>query len=204
MANPKITEELIEKWFGGINVRGWVMTIQGHPVFAIGKGPFNDRLLSEDAYDKHDNSTTAEHLIDLAYKKNYFFIGKGSKSTRTTVNRMVALYSPIMNWSFKRYNDSWKVGEKIGRSVAFKQMWERCINQAQSINTETDTKKGVAVKYIHEMFDPIYQSTKNRFKLTNDECLQAFEEQGKYYVDRKKKNEYAMEISGLRTLEFGY
>jgi hypothetical protein len=176
MANPRITEELVTKWFGNVNVRGWVMTIQGHPIFAIGKGPFNSKLLSEDAYDKHDNSKTAKHLQDLAYSKKYFFIGKSSKLSRYTDNRLIELYTPVDTWPYRHYSDRYRTMEKIEDSEAFKNMWERCLSQVQSINIQTDMKKGVAINYIRGMLDPVYVDTKRKFKLTDDECLQAFED----------------------------
>jgi len=175
MANPKITEELVQSWFGDVNARGWVMTIQGHPVFVIGKGPPGVDLLYEEAFDKHDNSSTAKHLSQLEWSKKLCCVGKSSQLDRMTY-KFISMYSPTDNWQYRRYQDSYKVREKIEKSKAFKDMWKRCMCQIKSIKIKTDTKKGVAVKYIREMFDPIYSQTKTRFKLSDDECMQAFED----------------------------
>ena len=171
-----ITEEALHSWFDDLNVKGWVMTIQGHPVFAIHKGPPGIKLLSEDAYDKHNNSKTAKSLQDLAYKQKYVFIYKSSKLTRYVSSDLIESLSPICTWSYKHYQDRCKVMEKIEKSDILKQAWERCAYQARNMNVQAGTKKSVAVKYIHEMFDPIYQGTKRKFKLSDDECLQAFED----------------------------
>jgi len=171
-----VTEEALESWFGDLNVKGWVMTIQGHPAFAIHKGPPGVKLLSEDAYDKHGNSSIVKSLQDLAHKQKYVFIYKSSKLTRYVSSDMINMLTPINIWNYKNYKERYGIEEKITKSDVFKRAWERCAYQVRTMNIQAGTKKSVAVKYIHEMFDPIYQGTKRKFKLSDDECLQAFED----------------------------
>jgi hypothetical protein len=171
-----VTDKALQEWFDDINVKGWVMTIQGHPVFAIHKGPPGTKLLSEDAYDKHNRSKTAKHLQDLEYKHEYIFVCKSTKSNKYIQRRMIDLYSPADKWQYKDYPTRCRIMEKIGESSILKQAWERCAHQVKIMEVKTDTKKEIAVKYIHGMFDPIYQSSKRKFKLSDDECMQAFED----------------------------
>lgn len=169
-----VTDEVIHTWFDNVNVKGWYMTIQGHPIFAVHKGPLGTGLLSEDAYDKFSKSPTAKHISDLEWKQRIYFISKGSKPNRYTDAQLIRLYTPIYAWS--NYPGLNKIEEKIIKSGILEQVWARCIKQVKSIKVQTDTKKDIAVKYIHGMFDPIYQSSKKKFRLTDDECLQAFED----------------------------
>jgi hypothetical protein len=79
-------------------------------------------------------------------------------------------------WPYKSYQDRQRAEEKIEKSDILRQTVERCADQVKNMEIKTDTKKSVADKYIHGMFDPIYQTTKKKFKFTDDECLQAFED----------------------------
>lgn len=174
MANPKITDELLHSWFDDVNVKGWVMTIQGHPAFVIHKGPPGSKLLSEKAYDKHGNSSTAKYLYELG--QGFVFIYKSSQRTRHIDNDLIEQYTLIKTWSFRSYSDTCRIMEKVRESEILTQTWERCIRQAKNMKIKVDVKKNIAVKYIHDMFDPIYQSSKRKFQLSDDECLQAFED----------------------------
>lgn len=178
------------KTLKGLNVKGWILTDHGYPLFALHIGPPGDVLLSNDVYSRTGRYTSSgldesvsKSLEKFEKETGVYLIGKSSKNPSYADSFR---FLEVLGFPSEIVDDYKFVQELFGDEL-FKAVWKRCLGQAKKIVT-SDLKKKIAVKHIKNMMWPFFTETRDKFKLTDDEALEAFEDAMQELVVRSVTN----------------
>lgn len=151
------------------------MTEQGRLLFGLHQGAPSDELLSDDVYFNQRVIAQNARLQGVPFVSKSIKLGPFLSEVATRVLGMtLEFYSSLTP---KGTSCRCLLIEKMSRTVAAREAWERCHTQIKAIETKSEKKrKELAVSHIVESFEPMLNQARYRYKLTEDEIIQTFEE----------------------------